>query len=441
MSAIFRRRVNSGLAVLVLSLAGASAWVLLAGRAERPRSSLASAVVALRPAGYPQLVSFEPLPGGNSTLTAIAVQQRLAGAGATTASTDASVAADADRAPLRVLRDTYPTYSGIAVNTNTNEVFLNDENLFGIKVFNRLDNTPSQGAFTEPKRVTEGRHTKLEFNCGMYIDPQTGDVYSVANDVVDTLVIFPRDSKGNVAPKREILTPHATYGIAVDEEHQELFLTLETDSAVVVYRKMASGDEKPLRTLEGPHTRLEGPHGIAVDPQNNWLFVSNYGNAKDPRSPASEKFGTPSITVYSLQANADAPPVRAIEGPKTQMDWPSALFVAPERGELYVANAVTNSILVFHESDSGDAAPARIIKGPKTNLKIPSGLFLDAKNQELWVSNIGNHSATVYPLAANGDVAPLRTIRSAPVNAPGMAIVNPGGVDYDTKREQILVPS
>src|SRR5262245_50969790 len=46
-----------------------------------------------------------------------------------------------DRAPVRVIRDTYPTYSAIAVDTRSNEVFLQDENLYGIKVFNRLDNT------------------------------------------------------------------------------------------------------------------------------------------------------------------------------------------------------------------------------------------------------------------------------------------------------------
>ena len=51
-------------------------------------------------------------------------------------------------------------------------------------------------------------------------------------------------------------------------------------------------------------------------------------------------------------------------------------------------------------------------KEPKTNLSYPTGVFVDAKNKEVWVANIGNASATVYPLTANGDVAPLRTIRS-----------------------------
>jgi hypothetical protein len=35
----------------------------------------------------------------------------------------------------------------------------------------------------------------------------------------------------------------------------------------------------------------------------------------------------------------------------------------------------------------------------------------------------------------------LRTIRSGPVGEPALMIGNPGGLAYDTKREEILVPN
>src|SRR5438132_2537801 len=44
------------------------------------------------------------------------------------------------RPPVRTIRDTYPIYSSIAVDTQFNEVALQDTNLLGIKVFNRLEN-------------------------------------------------------------------------------------------------------------------------------------------------------------------------------------------------------------------------------------------------------------------------------------------------------------
>ncbi|MCH8267050.1 MAG: hypothetical protein IH846_06010 [Acidobacteria bacterium] len=213
----------------------------------------------------------------------------------------------------------------------------------------------------------------------------------------------------------------------------------------MVYRKMAEGNEKPIRTLGGDRTRLADPHGIAVDTKNQLMFVSNHGStrSRDARGeviPGSGRYTPPSITVYPLKASGDTPPLRVIEGPNTQLNWPATLGLDPEREELFVANDAGDSILVFRESDDGDVAPVRAIQGPMTGLKNPIGVFVDVKNNEVWVSNMGNHRATVYPLTANGDVTPLRTIRSAPAGKLALAIGNPV-VGYDSKREEILVPN
>ena len=346
-----------------------------------------------------------------------------------------------EREPVRVIRDTYATWSAIAVDLNSNEVYLQDENLFGVKVYNRLDNTPANAAFTEPKRVLGGIDTKLEFNCGLYIDPVSGDMYSVNNDTVDTMVVFPRGAEGNLEPMRELHTPHRTYGIAVDEAAQELYLAVQYPPEVVVYRKEAAGTEEPLRRLAGDRTQLEDAHGIALDTKNGLLFVSNHGSNSDYRVAGSGKFYPPSITVYPLKADGDVAPLRIIEGPKTRLNWPAAMGIDSERGELFVANDSDDSILVFRVTDSGDVTPMRMIRGPSTGLRNPTGVFVDTKNRELWISNMGNHRATVYALDANGNVPPLRTIRSAPADKPALAIGNPGAVAYDSKRDEILVPN
>jgi len=303
------------------------------------------------------------------------------------------------------------------------------------------------------------------------VDPKTGDVYSVNNDMVDTMTVFPRDAKGNVSPKRELLTAHRTWGIAVDETAGELFLTVEAPPQLLVYRKMAQGPEAPIRMIEGNNTQLEDPHGIAVDPVNQLMFVANHGSVSYYETSATGeiqppfqkphahgltfsfatqrhltanstgKFDPPSITVYPLKASGDTRPLRIIEGPNTQLNWPATLYLDQKNGELYVANDAADSILVFRTSDNGNAAPSRVIKGSKTGLKNATGVFLDSKNDELWVANMGNHSATVYPRTASGDVAPRRTIRSAPQGKLALAIGNPGAVGYDSKREEVLVPN
>jgi DNA-binding beta-propeller fold protein YncE len=171
------------------------------------------------------------------------------------------------------------------------------------------------------------------------------------------------------------------------------------------------------------------------------LFVNNWGHISQYNVAGSGRFEEPSITVYPLDANGDTAPLRIIQGARTQLDWPGAMFVDPDKGEMYVTNSVGQSILVFGAKDRGDVPPRRILKGPRTGLSYPSSLAVDIKNQELWVSNLGSASATVYPLTANGDVPPLRTIRSAPANKVSLKFGKTQAVTYDTKREEILVPN
>jgi DNA-binding beta-propeller fold protein YncE len=427
-------------------LAVAAAFGLFIGQANKLELMARSETAHLKPMGYPQLIATQPLPettGEMCPVETASLQEPSAPLRTTSANssgTRASGTTDADRIPLRVIHDSYPTYSAIGVDTNSNELFLQDENLFGIKVFNRTENTPPGAAFTEPKRILGGLLTKLEFNCALYIDPRSGDIYSVNNDTVDTMTVFPRDAKGNVKPARALHTPHRAYGVAVDEEAQELYLTIEHPPEIDVYRKMANGEDKPIRTLKGDNTHLADAHGIAIDPKNGWMFVSNHGSASTPRKKGGW-FDPPSITVYPLKASGDTAPIRTIAGPKTQLNWPAHIYVDREHGDLYVANDAGNSILVFRETDNGDVAPARVLKGSQTGLRNPTSLFVDTKNDELLVSNMGNHSATVYPRTATGDVAPLRTIRSAPRGKLADMIGNPGAAAYDSKREEILVPN
>ena len=464
---------KAGLLVILFFLAAAAGLVYSSGSQD--------ATLGPRILGPERLVSWEPLPqmdgmsdgemcqwvpaSATATLLAAVQQQRQAAPDA------ASQAEVQKRQPVRTIRDDYAAYSSVAVDPVNDEVILTDENLFQILVYDRLDNTPPTARLTEPKRSIAGLKTEIEFQCGLYVDPVSGDIYAVNNDTVDLLVIFSRQAKGNVPPDRELHTPHGTFGIAVDEEAQEMFLTVQHDSAVVVYRKYAEGDDAPIRLLQGDRTMLADPHGIAVDTKNQLMFVSNYGavSRRDPNQHNQETGGggatrsgrgrpnwplersnavpgsgqnlPPSISVYSLKASGDTPPLRVIQGPNTQMDWPAHIYLDQEREELYVANDMENSIIVFDSMASGDVAPKRVLQGPNTMIDNPTGVFLDLKNDELWVANFGNRAATVYKRDASGDTAPLRMIRSGPLGEQALGIGNPGAIAYDSKREEILVPN
>jgi hypothetical protein len=346
-----------------------------------------------------------------------------------------------NRQPVRRLWDTDPSYGSIAFDRRTGKVFLQDLNLWAIRIFDRLTNTPANAARSEPERVIQGKDTELQFNTCMYIDPANGDIYTVENDIGDSIKVFSEDASGNTVPKRTLKVTHRAHTITVDEQREELFVSVNYPPQVEVYRKSASGNDKPLRVVTGESTRLADVHGIALDEKANELFVNNWGHISQYNVPGSGRFEEPSITVYPLDANGDTAPLRVIQGSRTQLDWPGAMFVDPEKGEVYVTNSVGQSILVFGGKDSGDVPPRRVIKGPKTGLSYPASLAVDVKNHELWVSNLGNASATAYPLTANGDTTPLRTIRSAPANKVSLKFGKTQAVTYDTKREEILVPN
>jgi 6-phosphogluconolactonase (cycloisomerase 2 family) len=345
------------------------------------------------------------------------------------------------RPPVRSILDSDPIYASVGVDIRANEVFLQDSNTWSIRVFNRLDNTPADAVRTEPKRVISGPKTDVQFNSCVWIDPVNGDIYSVENDIGDSIVVFSHDAEGDIVPKRHLKVTHRGYAMTVDEEKQELFLSVQYPPQVAVYRKEAEGDEKPKRVLQGESTRLSDAHGIAIDAKKKLMFVNNWGNISDYQTVGTGRFELPSITIYPIDANGDTAPIRIIQGPRTQLNWPGGMALDPDTGDLYVANDVGQSILVFRGTDSGNVAPYRVLKGQKTHLSYPTGVFIDTKNKELWASNLGSSSATVYPLTANGDVAPLRTIRSAPLGKASLRFGKTQAVAYDSKREEILVPN
>lgn len=409
----------------------------------------------------------ELVPASTSRTLYAALWQQQRGAGATPSPDDEAKRAEVvQRKPVRAIGDPYGLYSAVGVDLINNEVILQDENHFRILVYDRTANTPPGAPMTEPKRVIRGDQTDLMLNCALYVDPKNGDIYSVNNDSIDSTVVFSRQAKGNVAPDRNLHTPHGSFGIAVDEEGQEMFLTIQHSHAVAVFPKMANAEEPPIRSLQGHRTGLGDPHGIALDTRNDLIFVSNFGSTmtmhrseagknvrgdgegkehwpldRDHAVPGSGRNQPPSITVYPKKASGDTAPLRVIQGPRTQLNWPTAMALDSGRGELYVANDQGDSVLVFGVSANGDAAPIRVLKGPKTLIKYPNGLALDLVNDELWVANFGNHAATVYKRDASGDTPPLRMIRSGPFDASVPALGNPFSVAFDTKRGEILVPN
>ena len=441
-----RRAILAATLVLATAVVSLSIWDWLGSAGDAP-AGLGEGT------GYPQLVSVSEYPDysdmcepiGRAKLIATSHERNLR---AVFEGTTAYAAAQSDREtihitrqPIRTIRDLDPIYSGVAVDLQFDEVVLVDNNNWGMKIFDRLENTPADAAFSQPKRVIQGPNTDIQFNNGIYIDPENGDIYTVETDSADKFVVFPRDAEGNVHPARIVDIPHRGFSITIREETEEVYVGIQYPPEVAVFRKNASGDEGPIRSLQGESTRLSDVHGVVIDPVNDLMFVNSWGHVSDYTTPGTGRFEDESIAVFPLDAEGDTAPIRVIQGPNTQLNWAAQTAIDVERGEIFVANDIGHSVLVFKTTDDGNVAPTRVIKGAATGLANPAGIFVDSKNQELWVTNFGNSSAVVFPLDADGNVAPIRTIRSAP---PGKVSLKFGKVEalvYDPARDQLWVPN
>ena len=369
----------------------------------------------------------------------------------------------ADLAPVRMVVDPYPSFNGVVVDSVNDLVMMSDTNRKSLLLYKRTAGAPI--ATTQPAMPVQqimGPETGIGFVAGVALDPEHRELFTVNNDVEDRMVVFDYDARGNVKPKRLLYVPHQSWGIAFAKKRDELALSVQTPNMYVVFKRDAQKFDAPVRSVRGPKTQMADPHGIYFDETHNEVFVANHGNfrpaelitsytAYDARESRQERSGNAlsetargrfvpsSVTVFDGDAKGDVPPLRVIQGPLSQIDWPMGIAVDEANDEIFVANNGDNSILVFPRTANGNVQPKRVIRGAATGVKGPMGVAI-AKD-EIWVANFGDHTALVFARSAAGNVAPRRVVRNAPAGKETSGFGNPYSVAYDTKREEILVPN
>jgi len=368
----------------------------------------------------------------------------------------------ADLAPVRMVVDPYPSFNGVVVDPVTDLVMMSDTNRKSLLLYKRTAGHPTSPEPAQAFGQIMGPQTGIGFVAGVAMDPAHRELFTVNNDVEDRMVVFDYDDRGNVTPKRLLYVPHQSWGIAFNKKRDEIALSVQTPNMFVVFKRDAQKFDAPIRSVRGPKTEMADPHGIYFDETHNEVFVANHGNfrpaelitsytAYDARESRQERTGNAfsetargrfvpsSLTVYDGSAKGDVPPLRAISGPLSQIDWPMGVAVDETNDEIFVANNGDNSVLVFSRTATGNVQPKRVIRGPATGIKGPMGVAI-AKD-EIWVANFGAHSALVFPRLAAGNVAPRRIVRNAPAGKETSGFGNPYAVAYDTRRKEILVPN
>jgi DNA-binding beta-propeller fold protein YncE len=359
-----------------------------------------------------------------------------------------------DVQPIRSVVDPYPSFNGIAFDPANNLVVMSDTNKKSLLVYDRA----SQGDSTEetrPVRQIIGPATNIGFVAGVAVDSTNREIYAVNNDIEDRVAVFSTEAEGSAKPKRVLHVPYSSWGVTVNERRNELAVSVQQINAVIIYGREAKGLDAPVRSILGAKTGMADPHGIFWDEVNDEIFVSDHGNANKEGTTLSStdyfnsdarlelklggEFQAPAVHVYAGAEKGNVPALRTIQGPLTELNWPTGMAVDPSRNEVAVANSADNSVLFFRRTDSGNVRPSRVIRGSRTGINRPMGVAIDRKNNEVWVANFGDHTAAVFDLKAGGNVAPKRVIRNAPKGTPTAGFGNPMALAYDSSREEIVV--
>ena len=162
---------------------------------------------------------------------------------------------------------------------------------------------------------------------------------------------------------------------------------------------MAEENSIPTRKLEGQLTRLgRTVHDLSFDPIHDEIVVS---------SPFAQ-----AILTFRGGANGEEPPLRIIQGPKTQIVSERGMdkvTIDPVNNEILVANSL-NQVLVFPREANGDVAPIRVLGGPDTKINGYGrpAMRVDPVNDLLFIAN--GSEILIFDRTASGNTPPKDVI-------------------------------
>jgi hypothetical protein len=178
------------------------------------------------------------------------------------------------------------------------------------------------------------------------------------------------------------------HGLDYDAVHDEIVAPVYEGGAILVFRGGATGEEAPIRVIQGDKTKLIGSQTAVFDTKNDEILVG------DP--------GSGSILAYARDANGNVAPKRVLRGPKTHLLETSGVTVDPVHDLLLVSNRGAThddtGIVIFNRTDSGDVAPKRIIAGHDTGIGRSRQITVDPARGKIYlgVQNTNYHAMRPY---------------------------------------------
>lgn len=197
------------------------------------------------------------------------------------------------------------------------------------------------------------------------------------------------------------------HGITYDEVADRIIVPAQFSQAILSFRGGATGEQAPVRVIQGPRTMLKRADKVAIDSVHKEIFVGEGG----------------AILVFPSDAQGDVAPIRVLRGPDTQIGSGIPHIAVDPVNNVLVVDA--RDLLIFDRTANGNAKPLRALKGAGGRPAVYNGLiFASAESR-------GQDRIGVWSIEDDGAAAPRWTF--------GDDVYQVRQIAFDPKHKSVIV--
>jgi hypothetical protein len=194
------------------------------------------------------------------------------------------------------------------------------------------------------------------------------------------------------------------HSIAYDDVLDRIIVPNQFAQAILSFDGGAAGEKPPVRVIQGPRTQIKRVDKLTVDSLHHEIILADEG----------------AVLVFASDAQGDVAPLRVIRGPDTQLGNGGIPHVAvdPINDVIIVA---TRGLLIFDRNANGNVKPLRVIAGAGGRPTAYKGL--------LFATAAGGGRVGVWNVADSGDAKPRWTfgegyqVRQIAIDAKNSSVI------------------
>jgi YVTN family beta-propeller protein len=166
-------------------------------------------------------------------------------------------------------------------------------------------------------------------------------------------------------------------------------------------------------------TGFSRPYGITLNPDNDLMYVSNYGQF-NTTGTVSVINGTTNTIVVNVPVGKN----------------PQAIVYNPANGLIYTANTLSNTLSIINGTSNSSVGSIIVGAYPGKN---PTGITINPTNNTIYVTNMGSNTVSVINGTTNVVVNNITLATEQDGGTGGTSFFSPAGVAYNSDNNNLYV--